>query len=38
MIAHKEIFVDLSGAHLPKPDLVRVFADEETAVAYRNVD
>jgi putative transposase len=37
MIAHREIFVALSAAPLPEPDLVRVFPDEETSVAYRNL-
>ncbi len=37
MIAQGKIFVALSDAPLPEPDLVRVFRDEETAGAYRNL-
>ena len=37
MIAHGEIFVDVRAAPLAEPDLVPVFPDEETAIAYRNL-
>ena len=37
MLTHGEIFVDLFAAPLPEPDLVRVFPNEETSVAYRNL-
>jgi putative transposase len=37
LIAMEVIYVDLARAPIPEPDLVRVFADKETAVAFGHV-